>query len=170
MIHYKVLSEDASDHWPYFDVNNKNVLDIGCGIWYTGDMEQTSPVFFGKTAKKVIGIDANDSDIQKYKEYTNNDVKFIFEKILIQDVNQVRDILHKYEITALKCDIEGDERILLNLTSKDLENVTEIAIEFHTLELKDQFMKAIPEWGFEIKCIADFLGAPENMGIIFGNK
>lgn len=170
MIEYTIPSENSSDHWPYFDVDNKNVLDIGCGIWYTKDMEETSPIFFGKKANSVIGIDSNECDIDKFKQYVNNHDKFKFERIIVTEVQQIRDLINKHSITALKSDIEGHERVLLDLTNEDLKSVTEIAIEFHSYDLKDSFMKKIPEWGYEIKCVANFASTPDNLGVIFASK
>lgn len=170
MIDYTIPSENSSDHWPYFDVDNKNVLDIGCGIWYTKDMEETSPIFFAKTANSVVAIDSNGGDIETFKEYVNGDEKFTFEKVIVRDAQQIRDLITEHSITALKCDIEGHERVLLGLTNEDLESVTEMAIEFHTHDLKDSFMKKIPEWGYNIKCVANFAATPDNMGVIFASK
>jgi hypothetical protein len=170
MIDYTIPSENSSDHWPYFDVDNKNVLDIGCGIWYTKDMEETSPIFFAKTANYVVAIDSNDGDIEKFKEYVKEDKKFTFKKVIVTDAQQIRDLITEYSINALKCDIEGHERVLLGLTNEDLESVTEMAIEFHTHDLKDSFMKKIPEWGYNIKCVANFAATPDNMGVIFASK
>lgn len=170
MINYTIPSENSSDHWPYFNVSGENVLDIGCGIWYTKDMEETSPIFFAKTANSVVAIDANDKDIETYKEYVDRDEKFTFVREIVSNVQQIRDLINEHSITALKCDIEGHEKVLLELTSADLKSVTEMAIEFHTHDLKDSFMKKIPEWGYKIKCVANFTATPDNMGVIFASK
>lgn len=170
MINYTIPSENSSEHWTYFNVDNKNVLDIGCGIWYTKDMEETSPIFFAKTANRVVAIDSNGSDIEKLKEYVNKNEKYTFKKVIVTDAQQIRDLITEYSITALKCDIEGHERVLLGLSNEDLEFVTEIAIEFHTHDLKDSFMKKIPEWGYNIDCVANFKATPDNLGVIFASK
>lgn len=170
MIDYTIMSENASNHWPHFNVNGKNVLDIGCGIWYTEDMEETSPVFFGKTASSVVGVDSHEGDIERFKKYVGNNKKFTFKEARIANVQQIRDLIKEHKITALKSDIEGDEKVLLELTTEDLGNITEIAIEFHTHDLKHSFMEKIPEWGFDIKCVANFARTPDNLGVIFGSK
>ena len=170
MNNYTVLSENSSDHWPYFNVQNKNVIDIGCGIWYTEDMEETSPIYFAKTANFVVGVDSNINDISRYERYTEGSNNFKFFTHNITDASYVKNLLQEYNITAIKCDIEGHEIHLLNLTLEDMENITDIAIEFHTDELKEQFMKKIPEWGFHIHCIANFINTPSNLGVIFAAK
>jgi SAM-dependent methyltransferase len=170
MNNYTILSENSSDHWPHFNVQNKNVLDIGCGIWYTEDMEETSPIYFAKTANFVVGVDSNINDISRYESYTEGDNKFKFITHNITDATFVRNLLQEHNITALKCDIEGHEIHLLDLTSDDMDNITDIAIEFHTDELKDRYMKKIPEWGFNIHCVANFINTPSNLGVIFAAK
>ena len=59
MINYLIESENSTDHWPYFDSTNHNVLDLGCGRWYTDIKEELSPFYFGKNANLVVGIDSN---------------------------------------------------------------------------------------------------------------
>ena len=164
------MSENSSDHWPFFDVENKNVLDIGCGIWYTEEMEETSPIYFGRTANLVVGIDGNGGDIERYIDYVGENSKYVFKRMRITTAEQVKELIEEYSITALKCDIEGGEISLLDLTSEDLKNVTDIAIEFHNNELKDGFLEKIPEWGFDIKVFANFKRAPLHMGVIYGVK
>lgn len=170
MEEYLIKSENSSDHWPFFDVENENVLDIGCGIWYTKEMEETSPIYFAKKANLVVGVDGNSGDIIKYKNYVNGNSKYIFEDMRIDNVEQVRNLIGEHSITALKSDIEGGEITLLDLTTEDLADVSKIAIEFHTHELKDSFMKKIPEWGFQIKLVASFAATPSNLGVIYGTK
>tara|TARA_R110000796_G_scaffold20781_2_gene61622 strand:+ start:305 stop:820 length:516 start_codon:yes stop_codon:yes gene_type:complete len=170
MNNYTILSENSSDHWPYFNVLNKTVLDIGCGIWYTEDMEETSPIYFAKSANFVVGIDSNPDDILKYQNYTRGSSKYKFITHNINEANIIRNLIHEYNITALKCDIEGHEAHLLDLTLEDTENITDIAIEFHTDVLKESFMKKIPEWGFSIHCVAKFVNTSPNLGVIFGRK
>jgi len=167
---FLIISENSSDHWPFFNIKNKNVLDIGCGIWYTKKMEETSPIYFGKKANLVVGIDGNGGDIKKLKDFVGNNIKYVFKEMRVTDVRQIRSLINEYSISALKCDIEGDEVVLLDLTPEDLVNVTSIAIEFHNHELKEAFLKKIPQWGFTIEVYANFAATPLHMGVIYGTK
>ena len=167
---FLIVSENSSDHWPFFDIENKNVLDIGCGIWYTEDMEETSPIWFANRANMVVGIDGNGGDIQRYQDYVGDNPKYVFREMRITDAEQVRELINEYSITALKCDIEGGEIALLDLTAEDLVNVSSIAIEFHNDELKEGFLQKIPEWGFNIEVYANFAATPLYMGVIYGTK
>lgn len=170
MTDYLIQSENSSDHWPFFEIDNENVLDLGCGIWYTEDMEETSPVYFSKKANLVVGCDSNNDDLVKYREYCKDIPNVTFKHVIIQNANQVRELLLEHSITALKCDIEGFEIALADLTSDDLSSVTKIAIEFHTDELKDLFLQKIPEWGFKIILKASFARTPPHLGVIYGIK
>jgi hypothetical protein len=170
MINYTIKSENSTDHWPYFNVDNHNVLDLGCGRWYTKEVEELSPIYFGRTASKVIGLDSNLDDINFYKTQTSNDPKFIFVCECISSADQVRALLKEYSITALKCDIEGGEVALLDLSKEDLENVAQLAIEFHSESLKEAFTSKVVEWGFNIDVKANFAGTPDHMGVLFCSK
>jgi hypothetical protein len=59
---------------------------------------------------------------------------------------------------------------MLDLTSEDLINVTELGIEYHTEELKNSFIPKVQEWGFEINVTANFARTPNHMGVIFCRK
>jgi hypothetical protein len=170
IILYSIESEDSTKHWPYFSVDNKNVLDLGCGRWHTSDYNELSPIFFAKSASLVVGVDCNPDDIIFYKEKTKGNSKFIFIHQCITNIEQVKELLVTNKITALKCDIEGAEKILLDLTKDDLELVDELAIEFHSEKLKQDFTTNVVEWGFNIKVKANFVNTPDYMGVLFCDK
>jgi len=171
MKYYEITSEDASNHWRFVDSKGKNILDIGCGTWHTKDLNETTPLFFGKTANTVIGIDSNQNCINIYNNHCINESKYIFYCESINNVSRIQSLISKYDINFLKSDIEGGESVLLDLTVQDLENITDIAIEFHTLELKEAFLDKIPnEWGFTIHTLANFRSTPDNLGVIYGVK
>lgn len=171
MTDYLIESENSTDHWPYFEVEGKNVLDLGCGRWYTEDINECSPIYFGaKNANKVVGVDGDLNDINFYIENINEDKKFIFICEHISSAEQVKHMITKYSINALKCDIEGGELCLLDLTKDDLENISELAIEFHSEDLKNSFIKKVDEWGFNIKVKASFARTPDFMGVLFCSK
>jgi hypothetical protein len=171
MIDYLIESENSTDHWPYFEVEEKNVLDLGCGRWYTKDLNECSPIYFGiKNANKVVGVDGNADDINFYKNSTDGDAKFVFITEHISSADQVKSMINQYSINALKCDIEGGESCLLDLTAGDLDPVTELAIEFHSEDLKQSFIKKVVDWGFTIKVKAAFARTPDYMGVLFCSK
>ena len=167
MLHYTINSENSTDHWIHFNVSGHNVLDLGCGRWYTTNPEECSPIYFGKIANKVVGIDSNSNDITFYINETKNNSKFTFNSAILSSADQIRNLIKDHSITALKCDIEGGEVLLLDLTAEDLTNITELAIEFHSEDLKQSFIKKTKEWGFVIKVKANFKQTPDFMGVLF---
>jgi len=167
---YIIESENSSHHYPYFEVTNKNVLDLGCGRWHTYDFNELTPIFFGKKSNLVVGVDCSQDEINFFEEKTKGDSKFVFIQQCINNSNQVRDMISKYNITALKCDIEGAEEYLLDLTKDDLNQIEEFVIEYHNEKLKQAFNSKVVEWGFNIKIRANFANTPDFMGVLFCNK
>ena len=171
MINYTIESENSTHHWPYFYVKDLNVLDLGCGRWYTTDHNELSPIYFvNNGAKLLVGVDSNDNDINYYKSTTQNDSRYEFLTQNISSINQVKDLILNYNITALKCDIDGGEEVLLGLNKEDFANIKELAIEHHSDYLKSEFLKKVVEWGFEIRAISNFARTPDYMGVIFCYK
>jgi hypothetical protein len=171
MITHLIHTEDSSVHWTYFNIINQNVLDLGCGRWYTTDHNELSPIYFvNNGAKFLVGVDSNENDINYYKSTTQNDSRYEFLTENISSINQIKDLILKYNITALKCDIEGAEEVLLGLNKEDFNNIIELAIEHHSDYLKFEFLKKVVEWGFEIRAISNFVRTPDYMGVIFCYK
>ena len=171
MEQFIIISENSSDHWPFFNVAGKNVLDLGCGLWDIEDYTESSPIYFGRSARKVVGVDADQEQIQNLTNYTIDNPLYSFSTLFIEDVSDVRDLLQKHSITALKSDIEGGESVLLELTSSDLAAVDTVAIEYHSQELLEQFLNKLPEWGYDIKLHAKFQVAMEYpIGVLYGVK
>jgi hypothetical protein len=173
MINHGISSERSQDHWPFFEVKGKNVLDLGCGRHQTYDINDHSPTYFlNKGANLVVGIDASKEEVDYYNNYDFNlKSKLIVEQKFINSPEEILSLIKSHDITAIKCDIEGGEINLYPLTKTDLDKIEEIAIEYHTDEIKDNISKKLQEWGFVIKAEAVFTycHAP-GMGVIFAEK
>jgi hypothetical protein len=169
---YYINSENSEDHWKPFNFKNKYVLDLGCGRWFGVDNpEQYSPIWFGEQgAKGVVGVDASINDITYYTEYTKDNPKYTFIQQYIDSTKDIENILRKYPITAIKSDIEGFESYLLNIDPSLLKHITEMAIEYHSKDLKNAFIKKFKEWGYEIKTKARFSFADDSVGVLFATK
>ena len=63
-----IRSEDPAQHWYFLDVQDKTVLDLGCGLW---DSQMPTPYYFLKErrAARVVGVD---SSVDSYNWYMAN--------------------------------------------------------------------------------------------------
>lgn len=169
---FYINSENSSEHWAPFSVNRHNVLDLGCGRWFGVEQpEEYSPIWFGNNgALKVIGVDSNTEDINFYNQYVRENPKYKFIIKNIDSVDSIETLIVDNNVTALKSDIEGEERYMLDINPAVFSNIKEIAIEYHTTELREKFIKKFNDWGFKLKAIGKFSFAGDNVGVLFGSK
>lgn len=173
MINHSIISERSQDHWPYFEVENKNVLDLGCGRHQTYEKQDHSPCYFlDHGAKKVVAVDSSQTEVDYYMGvYGANDPTFYIERNEITESKQILNYIQKYNITAIKCDIEGYETAFYDITKKDLDNVKSIAIEYHCNDRREAIVKKLEEWQFNLiaEGLFTYCHAP-NMGVLFAKK
>lgn len=176
MINHDIESEDSKHHWLHFNAQGKRVLDLGCGRHQTHQILEHSPTYFLHTgAEYVVGIDMSEVEISYYKNLQDTGMidaeKSSFHREEIGNSETIIDYVKKYNINAIKCDIEEHEKNFYTVSAKDLENVTELAIEYHTLEIRERIMEKMLEWGFDIFCEGKFafVSAPQ-MGVLFSRK
>ena len=173
MINHSIISERSQDHWPYFNVKEKNVLDLGCGRHQTYQKEDHSPCYFlDQGATKVIAVDASREEVNYYISiYGTENPKFYIECVEISNATQVLDYINTHEITALKCDIEGYETALYDITKDQMGNITDIAVEYHDNDRRENILRKYNEWGFELiaEGLFTYCHAP-NMGVLFAKK
>jgi hypothetical protein len=105
------------------------------------------------------------------RTYDANDPTFYIERNEITESKQILDYIQKYDITAIKCDIEGYETSFYDITKKDLDNVKSIAIEYHCNDRREAIVKKLEEWQFNITAegLFTYCHAP-NMGVLFAKK
>ncbi len=169
-----IHSEDSSLHWKYLDVENKTVLDLGCGLWGVSNIKETSPVYFkNKGAKKIIGVDLNENDIAYFNNYfkenfKNNESVFLVKKI--SNTKDITDLIDKYHVESIKCDIEGFEKVLFSINKSQLNNVTSISVEYHNHALFLNLVNTFNNWGFKVINHSIFSYGPQNMGVLTANK
>lgn len=166
-----IISEEASNHYRFFNFQNKNVLDLGCGRYgFDLPLNEYTPVYFGLNgANKVVGVEYREEEIEFYKNQNLGD-KFIFIQKLVNGADVIREYITQYDITAIKCDIEGDERYFEQLSKEDMNSIVEMAIEYHSFEMKDLMYSKLQEWGFVVKADLNFINTIPSAGVVFANK
>jgi len=172
MKQHNILSENSEHHWPFLNTEGKVLLDLGCGRHETGDLYQSSAVYLGeKGAIKVIAIDGRESEIQYFNENNPNPDKYTFISMFINTPDDIRNLIKEYNPTAIKCDIEEYETNFYDLTKKELKNVVEFGLEYHSFDILEKITQKLIEWGFTIHTEAKFgfVDAPQ-MGVLFCSK
>ena len=136
----KIISEEPDLHWGFLDFKDKIVLDLGCGKFYS--KLSTAEWFVQNGASKVIGIDLGTEII--------DDDKFIYHTLNIDSTQKIKGLIETYKPHIIKADIEGAEKYFDHIKSDELGRVDEIAVEYHSNNLKLGFELKLLEWGFNI--------------------
>ena len=125
-----IRSEKPDDHWSFLPVENKIILDLGCGI---NSQFTPTPWYFlqERKAKKVYGVDP---DINSYNWFRQNfNVQnFIHFMDFVDRLEKLEWYFGNSKPEVVKIDIEGSEIHLHALDPKYLSTVTDIAIEYHS--------------------------------------
>ena len=154
----KITSEEPNIHWPFLNVENKVVLDLGCGLFYSS---QTSARYFlDRGAKSVIGVDLGKLPVDGCTIY--------FQKN-ISSSEDLQDLINTFCPEIIKCDIEGAEVYFEGIA--ELKGVTEFAVEYHDNDLKLLMERKIAEWGFiDSKVYKLFDENIDRIGVIYAWK
>lgn len=160
----RIKDEHPRNAWPeqYIRVKDRVVLDLGCGFFgkthlfpllenegkkYT-DMISTSEHFLNLGAKKVIGFDSNQSDVECLNKKLKN---FVGHTIQLNHRKQLEDIILKENIDVVKSDIEGAEVLLYNVDDEIFKVVKEYYIETHDKILYRRFKRKLKRCNYEIR-------------------
>lgn len=172
---FTIESEDSSVHWPNMEVKDKVVLDLGCGRWcnrYGGEntnFDEFSSIYLSNCgAKKVVGVDASDGEINFFTEKTKGDDKFKFIYKKIESKQDLLDLIIDNEIQVIKCDIEGAEENFYEMKKEDFSKVSYFALEYHNEEIRKKFIDLFKKWGFTIESEGLLWGV--GVGVLFAKK
>lgn len=165
-----IHSENPLEHWSDIqDLNDKTVLDLGCG-WLWQPFDSTTEYFLKRGASKIIGIDVTCEEVtilqQKYPDHT-----FICRGI--ETAEDLRSLLVAYRPQFIKMDIEGKETVLQDISLEDFSSVEEVAVEYHNPDCKRILEHKLQEFSFEITARNKFgyyCTDPEIMGVMHVRK
>ena len=164
----EIENEDPSTHWGFLPVENKVVLDLGCGL--NSEFAPTPWYFIQERgAKMVYGIDPSPESYEWFKRNYN-----IPNFLPIMDYC---DSLQKHEYylkattpDVIKCDIEGSEIYMMAIKPEFLTNVKHIAIEYHNLPCLISVEKMFEDNGYEVEYYKFPHLALDHQGVIHGFK
>lgn len=145
-----IESENPSNHWRFLDVKNKVVMDMGCSFWDSTWNEgwlSSTEYFVDRGAKKVVGFDEAQHDVDRYHQLYNGDERYDIFRLKLTEHMTLQRLLNIHKPQVIKCDIEGAEINFLHID--DLEGVEQIAIEYHNGPTKLMCETMMPLWGFE---------------------
>lgn len=150
-----IKNEEPDEHWRMVHPEDKVVLDLGCGKFYSSI--STAEWFVNKGAKSVIGIDL--SDIKYKNERLTTHV------IRINSTQILQDLIDNYQPELIKCDIEGAEIYFGGIKSIP---ANEFAVEYHDETTKALMERVIKDWGFENIEYYTLLGITiDRIGVIY---
>lgn len=155
----KIISEEPHQHWPFLNVKDKIVLDLGCGKFYS--QISTAEYFVNQGAAMVTGVDLSDIG------YTANN--FIMKAGAIESTERLDFLLRLTTPEVIKCDIEGAEIYFDKID--DLPYTKQIAIEYHNEFLKELIERKFIDWGFtNNKCYQIFDESIDRIGVLYAWK
>lgn len=171
----QVDCEHPSLHWKHIQCKDKIVVDLGCGRWEHIEQRDpswpTTPEFFAKLgAKHVYAYDIDQKEIDWHKEHTCPVYCQVTAICLnIDSVNIIREIYNTHKPDTIKCDIEHNEKFLLELTDEEFSSIQQYAIETHSDQLFDSFVQKFTSLNYKITAIIDLIHA-RPMKVIFAER
>ena len=171
----KVNNENPIEHWQFVEVENKIVLDLGCGRWEKVEKRDknwlTTPEYFiSKGASKVIAIDIDLAEISWFLHQNFDPNKYTFLQQNITSNDDIATLIDTYKPNCIKCDIETGERFLLDIDKKKFLSVEQFYIETHGDDLYQQFLNIFNKYNYTIVEQIDLTHTSGYCKVIFAKK
>jgi hypothetical protein len=125
---------------------------LGC------DFGSTADYFLRNGAISVVGVDANPEYIKLAWSY--NIRNFLPIHMTITNSRQIEVLINTIMPDVVKVDIEGAEKVLLDLSQETLQKPLEWNIETHTPELFDKIKEKFLSANFKVRRIEYFERGP----------
>jgi len=128
------ISENYDAHWGFASFEGKSILDIGA------DWGSTVYYFLQHGAKKVVAVEGDKKQASELFANFNNTLNVVCVEMMVKSAEQFEQLISKYKPDIVKCDIEGDERFLLNVPVETIASVEEWLLETHSHDVHQKFL------------------------------
>lgn len=164
-----VLSADVSTenplfHWQFARPLGHRVLDLGCGIFggSAREFHHSVKYFLDQGAAYVHGIDTNSADLeflqQKYAEEVAGG-KLQLQEFRIGSAQDILSLIQLHQITAIKSDIEGEERLFLEIPHDEFRQIEQYWVEIHYEQLAADWYSKLQECGYAMDAVIQLVHA-----------
>jgi len=123
-----IYGEDYDSHWGFTDFKGKTVLDLGA------DYGSTARYFLERGARRVVAVEGDPRLAEELEENFRGDERVVPIHLFIERAGQVAELIKRFDPDLVKVDVEGDERVLLDLP-RGLVKEREWLVEAHSDEL-----------------------------------
>jgi precorrin-6B methylase 2 len=139
-----IYDTDYDRHWNFTTFKNKAVLDLGA------DYGSTAYYFLQKGAIKVIAVEGDPQLASKLKENCQRFKKIVPVETFIDSSEKIEKLISDYHPDLVKVDIEGYEKLLLNV--HNIAKVKEWLIEPHSNEIYERLKEFFVSNEFNVRC------------------
>lgn len=148
-------TEHPKEHWEFIDCEGKVAIDLGCGRWEKvekrdPDWPTTPEWLVQRGALHVYAFDIDPEEVAWYNANVDPTQQVTTQLKGIYTVEDAREIWNTYKPKVVKCDIEGYESAILDLTDEEFSTVDLWALETHSNELEDRFKARFRQCGYEL--------------------
>ena len=167
----KIDVEEPHIHWEHINVQNKRVLDLGCGDFGRAmdlPYPTTAEYFIQEGASYVLGIDGNSGDIGQLLKNTGDKLEVRY--LMINSPNQIFELITNNQIQIVKSDIEGAEEHLLTMDDADFSLVEEYYIETHSDVLETGFLEKFARCGYNVYHKIILIHTHDRCKVLFARK
>jgi hypothetical protein len=148
-------TEHPKEHWEFIECEGKVAIDLGCGRWEKVEQRDpswpTTPEWLvQKGASHVYAFDIDPEEISWYNANIDTEQPVTTMLKGIYTVEDVREIWNTYQPKIVKCDIEGEESKILELTDEEFSTIDLWAVETHSDWLENGFKEKFQKCGYHI--------------------
>lgn len=140
-----IYGEDYDIHWSFTSFKDKIILDLGA------DYGSTAYYFLRKGATRVIAVEGDQQLVKKLSRNFRKDYRVTCIHGFIDKAEQISSLILCYHPDLVKVDIEGYEKVILNVPKEVLKQANEWLIEVHSDELYHALSSFFSKQGFQIR-------------------